>query len=269
LDFIDTHCHLNLFQNQNDLESVVKRSMDLGVTKIVIPGINVSTSRRAVELAETFPSVFAAVGIHPHEVSNYADEDITVIEELALSPKVVAVGEIGLDYHYPPINKDSQKHLLQIMLEISDGVSKPVILHSRDSMSDLLAVIRDWEINKKQTHNDQHSSYGVFHSFEGSVSDAQQIRKMKYIIGIGGSITFKNNIQLQQLVKDVGIEDIVLETDSPFLSPHPFRGVQNEPSRIPLIAQKVADLLEIQVELVADRTTRNANNLFSWNDQIV
>lgn len=269
MDFIDTHCHLNLIQDQNDLGSVIKRSLDLGVVKIVIPGIDVTSSRRAVELAEIFPSVFAAVGIHPHEVSNCAEKDIGVIEELAALPKVVAIGEIGLDYHYPPINKEAQKYLLHSMLEISGSVSKPVILHSRESMSDLLDAIQDWELNLKPTHHRQHSFNGVCHSFEGSESDAQRLMKLKYLSGIGGPVTFKNNFQLQTLIKSIGLEYIVLETDSPFLSPHPFRGVQNEPFRIPLIAQKVANLLEIQVELVADRTTRNANNLFSWNNQIV
>ena len=269
MDFIDTHCHLNLFQDQNDLESVIKRSLDFGVVKIVIPGIDVTSSRRAVELADIFPSVFASVGIHPHEVTNYSDIDIRVIEELAALPKVVAIGEIGLDYHYPPINKKAQKYLLHSMLEISGSVSKPVILHSRDSMSDLLDVIQDWEFNHQPTHYSQQSFYGVFHSFEGSKSDAQRLMKLKYLSGIAGPVTFKNNFQLQALIKGIGLENIVLETDSPFLSPHPFRGVQNEPFRIPLIAQKVADLLEIQVELVADKSTRNANNLFSWNNQIV
>lgn len=264
--FIDTHCHLNLFPKQNDLESVIKLSQDLGVTKIVVPGIDVPTSRRAVELTESFPSVFAAVGIHPHEVTNFSDNDIKVIEDLAALPKVVAIGEVGLDYHYPPINKDAQKLLLKSMLGISSRVSKPVILHSRDSMSDLLNTIREWDFNSKPNHPSQQSCYGVFHSFEGSRTDAQQLRKMKYLIGIGGPVTFKNNIQLQALIKSIGIKDLVLETDSPFLSPHPFRGQQNEPARVPFIAQKVADLLEIQVELVADTTTQNANNLFLWND---
>lgn len=264
--YIDTHCHLNLFPKQNDLELVIKRSLDLGVTKIVIPGIDLLTSRRAVELSETFPSVFAAVGVHPHEVTNYTDDDIKVIEDLAVLPKVVAIGEIGLDYHYTPINKDAQKLLLKSMLEISSRVIKPVILHSRDSMSDLLSAIQNWDFNNKSNHPSQQSCYGVFHSFEGSRIEAQQLRKLKYLIGIGGPVTFKNNIQLQSLIKNIGIEDLVLETDSPFLSPHPFRGQQNEPARVPLIAQKVADLLEIQVELVAETTTRNANNLFSWNN---
>jgi TatD DNase family protein len=269
LELFDTHCHLNLLQDQNDLESVIKRSLDLGVVKIVIPGIDVTTSRRAVELAEIFPSVFAAVGIHPHEVTNYSDKDTSVIEELAALPRVIAIGEIGLDYHYPPINKDAQKFLLQSMLGISASVGKPIILHSRDSMSDLLDLIQDWEFSQREADHNQQSFSGVFHSFDGSEFDARRLRKLNYLIGIGGPVTFKKNFQLQALIKNFSLDNLVLETDSPFLSPHPFRGVQNEPSRIPLIAQKVADLLEIQVELVADRTTRNTNNLFSWNDQIV
>ncbi len=262
MDFIDTHCHLNLFQDQKSLKSIIQRSLDLGVVKIVIPGVDVSTSSLAVEISELFPSVYAAVGIHPHEVEKYSAKNLKVIEDLATLPKVVAIGEIGLDYHYHPINKEAQNILLRHMLEISDRVGKPVILHSRESMADLLEIIFIREKHRKSTRKQKKCSNGVFHSFEGNVSDALQLRKLKYLIGIGGPVTFKNNYQLQELIKKLGMESIVLETDSPFLSPHPFRGLQNEPSRIPLIAQKVADLLEIQVELVAERTTFNAKNLF-------
>ena len=262
MDFIDTHCHLNLFQNQKSLELVIQRSLDLGVVKIIVPGIDVTTSRLAVEIAGLFPSVYAAVGIHPHEVENYSSEDIKVIEELAALPEVVAIGEIGLDYHYPPVNKDAQSNLLNHMLEISDRVQKPIIIHCRESMAELLATIQNWEMKRKPRTQQQYKLNGVFHAFEGNISDASLLRRLKYLIGIGGPVTFKNNIQLQELIKNLGLENIVLETDSPYLSPHPFRGLQNEPSRIPLIAQKVADLLEIQVELVAETTTRTVKNLF-------
>lgn len=269
MEFIDTHCHLNLFQDQNDLKLAIQRSLDSGVSKIVVPGIDVPSSRRAVELTDVFASVFAAVGIHPNEVTNVTDKDIEVIEELAALPKVVAIGEIGLDYHYPPINKAAQFSLLKRMLEISNNVNKPIILHSRDSIADLIEMIQDCELTQKLTYPRQESFHGVFHSFEGSISDALLLRKLRYLIGISGPVTFTNNIELQGLIKAMGLENVVLETDSPFLSPHPFRGLQNEPSRIPLIAQKVADLLEIQVELVAGTTTLNANNVFLWNNQIV
>lgn len=262
MDFIDTHCHLNLFQDQNSLKLIIQRSLDLGVVKIVIPGIDVSTSRRAVELAELFPSVFAAVGIHPHEVGKYTSEGLKVIEELAALPKVVAIGEVGLDYHYHPINKEAQNILLCSMLEISNRVGKPIIIHSRESMAELLATIQTWEKKRKPTLQQQEYFNGVFHAFEGNITDALQLRNLNYLIGIGGPVTFKNNIQLHELIKNIGLESIVLETDSPYLSPHPLRGLPNEPSRIPLIAQKVADLLEIKVELVAEKTTLHAKDLF-------
>ena len=262
MDFIDTHCHLNLFQDQKSLKLIVQRAIDFGVVNIVVPGIDVTTSRLAVEIAGLFPTVYAAVGIHPHEVEKYSSEDIKVIEELAGLPEVVAIGEIGLDYHYHPVNKDAQNILLHHMLEISDRVEKPIIVHSRESMAELLATIQTWEKKRKPRNQQQNKFNGVFHAFEGNVSDASQLRRLKYLIGIGGPVTFKNNIQLQELIKNLGLENIILETDSPYLSPHPFRGLQNEPYRIPLIAQKVADLLEIQVELVAETTTRNVKNLF-------
>ncbi len=262
MEFFDTHCHLNLFQDQTSLKSIIQRALDSGVNKIVVPGIDASTSRRAVEMAEVFSLVYAAVGIHPHEVSKYTAEDLKDIEEMAALPKVVAIGEIGLDYHYPPINKEAQNTLLRNMLEISEGVDKPIILHNRQSMADLLRAIQTWAKNQKTSSPQQKVVNGVFHAFEGNTSDALLLRELKFMIGIGGPVTFKNNIQLHELIKNIGMENIVLETDSPYLSPHPFRGLQNEPSRIPLIAQKVADLLEIQVELVAERTTLNAKKIF-------
>jgi TatD DNase family protein len=262
LDLFDSHCHLNLFQDQDDLKLVIHRSLDAGVTKIVVPGVDVATSTMAVEISERFPSVFAAVGIHPNDAANTSEQDIKKIEDLASLPKVVAIGEIGLDYHYPNFDKEKQAVVLTSMLEISIRHEKPIILHSRDAMDDLVGMIQTFGTTQRLPGEKQKSFFGVFHAFEGNASHVQLLSKLQFLIGIGGPITFKNNTKLQTLLKQIGLENVVLETDAPYLSPHPFRGQRNEPFRIPVIAQKVAELLNLQVELVAEKTNWNANQLF-------
>lgn len=265
MEFFDTHSHLNLFPDSQNLDNVIQRSLDAGVTKIVIPGIDLSTSQKAVEIANHFPSVFAAVGIHPHESFNISIDDIKEIEKLASDKKVVAIGEIGLDYHHQPFDKAQQIKVLQSMLAISSVFNKPFILHSRDSIDDLIEIISGLGFTNNARNSNRARFSGVFHSFEGNLQEALQIIGLNFLIGIGGPITFKNNMKHQEFLKMIGKDSIVLETDAPFLSPHPFRGQKNEPCRIPIIAQKVADLLETTVELIAETTTKNANKLFSMD----
>lgn len=265
MEFFDTHSHLNLFPDSQNLDDVIQRSLDAGVAKIVIPGIDLPTSIKAVEIANHYFSVFAAVGIHPHESSNLSNNDEKEIEKLASDKKVIAIGEIGLDYHYQPFNKVQQIKVLQSMLAISSFINKPFILHSRDSIADLIEIISGSEISDSTKKSNRTRFSGVFHSFEGTLQQALQIIELNFLIGIGGPITFKNNKEHQEFLKTIGKERIVLETDAPFLSPHPFRGQQNEPCRIPIIAQKVADLLETTVELIAETTTKNAKILFSMD----
>jgi TatD DNase family protein len=260
LIFVDSHCHLNLIEN--DLTDVINRAIDSGIRKMVVPGTDLQSSIKAIEIAETFESVYAAVGIHPHESSNASPKDIQEISRLATHPKVVAIGEIGLDYHYSPFDEQIQKTVLLSMLTLASNLGKPVILHSRNALSDLLTVVTGWQNSQEFGGLHQISSGGVFHMFEGDSIDALQAIRLGFYISIGGNITFKNNQRGQELIKAIGLQNLLLETDTPFISPHPFRGTQNEPARIPIIAAKVADLLQTRVELVAGITTLNANTLF-------
>lgn len=230
---------------------------------MVLPGTNLASSKLAIEIAEKYDQVYAAIGIHPHEVSDIVDSDVEDIAKLVYHPKVVAIGEIGLDYHYPPFNESRQKSILKKMLALSSLCKKPVILHSRDALPDLLNIIDEWLINRNKNEVQQNPLHGVFHMFEGDGSSAEVIIAKGFQISIGGNITYKNNTRSVELLKSIGLSSLLLETDAPYMTPVPFRGIPNEPSRIPLIAEKVADILQIKVELVAEVTTNNAKRLFS------
>jgi TatD DNase family protein len=261
--FIDTHCHLNLDVFEENIDQVVKRAREAGVNKIVVPGIDVDTSRMAVKLASKYDSIYAAVGTHPNEVDKFEDSHIEAFKEMLNDPKVVAVGEIGLDFHHHPENAALQEKLLDVMFSLATDHYKPVILHSRNSLDTLIEKVKQW-INGQQPISNKY--FGVFHGFEGNYTQACQIQSMKMAIGIGGPVTFKNARDKHIMVKEFGIKDLVLETDSPLLSPHPFRGQTNEPYRIPLIAEKLADLLQISMEQVSKITNQNAQSLFRWDE---
>lgn len=228
---------------------------------MVVPGIDLPSSQKAIEIASKFDQVFAAVGIHPHESLRVSTEDLREISQLASHPKVVAIGEIGLDYHYIPFDESIQKTIFFSMLTLANNLKKPVILHSRDALSDLFTSLKNW-LNLNPNNLNHQLPCGVFHMFEGDSKDAISAISLGYYISIGGNITFKNNHKGHDLIKAIGLQSLLLETDTPFISPHPFRGTPNEPGRIPIIATKVADLLQTRVELVADTTTQNAITLF-------
>ncbi|KAF0112516.1 MAG: Uncharacterized protein FD147_112 [Chloroflexi bacterium] len=263
--FVDTHCHLNFKSFQNDIQQVVERALEAGVTKILVPGLDITTSQEAVEIANRFDCVYAAVGIHPNEAQHYAKSQLLTLEKLISDQKVVAVGEIGLDYHHNPESKLKQVEVLESMLNIASNKNKPVILHSRKSLDDLLKIITRWVNTLTKKPVQTNLFLGVFHAFEGTVEQASIVHELNFAIGVGGPITYKNAVDKQLIVRNLGISNIVLETDAPFLSPHPFRGLRNEPSRIPFIAQKISELVDSPLDYVAKLTTQNAKSLFYWD----
>jgi TatD DNase family protein len=265
VSFVDTHCHLNFDSYQNDLEEVVDRALEAGVTQLIIPGLDIRTSIEAVEIASRFENIYAAVGVHPNESLTFERKQNSQLKSLLAEPKVIAVGEIGLDFYHNPENKLKQIEVLEMMLDNASNMNKPVILHSRNSLDDLITIIQRWipGLNKQYLKSDL--LLGVFHAFEGSLEQAFKVRELSMAIGVGGPITYKNAKEKQEVIQKLGIDNLVLETDSPFLSPHPFRGQRNEPARIPLIAQKIADLLEKPLTLIEEVTTKNAKSLFHWD----
>ena len=249
--FVDTHCHLNFESYQPDIELVIKRALDQGVEKIIVPGLDLASSYEAVALAERFDCVFAAIGIHPSHSGLFDTTQISELEKLSLNPKVVGVGEIGLDFYHPH-NKQEQITVLRVMLNLAEELQKPVILHSRNSLAELTEEVFQKELR------------GIFHAFEGDYSDAKKLIDRHYLLGAGGPVTYKNSLVKQEVFSKIELQGVVLETDGPFLPPDKFRGLRNEPDRIPLIAQKLAELRNCSIDEIALQTTENARNLFEW-----
>ncbi len=266
----DTHCHLYLEQFAGDIDDVIRRATEAGVEKMLVPGMDLETSRQAVQLAETYPSIFAAVGYHPTDMQKFSAEDFDEICRLAERPKVVAIGEIGLDYYWV---KETEKRMEQRQnllphLELADKVNKPVILHLREdndaesgnATNDLLDILEPW--HKTLTALKSHP--GVFHSFNGNLESAQRAMDMNFFIGVTGSVTYKKNESQRELVGKLPLDRILIETDSPFQTPVPHRGKRNEPANVTLIADKIAEIHRTTREAIAHATTSNANRLFGW-----
>jgi len=257
--FIDTHCHLNFETFDLRIEPVIQNAQISGVTHIVVPGVDLASSEKAVNLAQKHENVYAAVGVHPSDCDSYHDNQFEYFLDLAKERKVVAIGEIGLDFYHHPETELLQKLVLEKMLDLAETTEKPIILHSRNALPSLIKKICDW---KKKVDRNRLGQSGVFHAFEGNSEHLDEIKKINFFVGIGGPVTYQNATQKQALIKKNGLDNIVLETDSPFLTPHPYRGKENEPARIPIIAQKVADLLELSIAEVAEKTSANAKQLF-------
>lgn len=259
MEFIDTHCHLNFSNYQHDLEAVINRALQNGVNKIVVPGVDLETSAQAVQLADKYPPIFAAVGVHPSDVNSYKTDQTHVLKELLSHEKVVAIGEIGLDYYHRKDNKADQKSLLTTMIDIAMTHGKPMIFHSREALYDLVDILRVIFGNETNW-----SAKGIFHAFEGDYRAAEEVYELGFLIGAGGPVTYTNASIKHELFSKIGLKCIVLETDGPFLSPQKLRGKRNEPGNLPVIAQKIAELQDCALTEVAQSTTRNANLLFDW-----
>lgn len=249
--FIDTHCHLSK-EDYDDLDLVIKDNIAAGVGKIIISGCSKSSIDESLDLASKYDNVFLTLGYHPSEVDYVTDELLIDLKSKLSNKKVVGLGEIGLDYYYGKESKEQQVLLFEKQLKIAEELGLVVVIHSRDATEDTINCLKKYNV------------HGVIHCFSGSVETAKIYVSMGYKLGIGGVVTFKNS-KLYEVVKAVGIENIVLETDSPYLAPTPFRGQKNSSKYIPLIAEKVAEILNISVAEVAKITTSNACELFDLN----
>ena len=261
----DTHCHLYFELFRDDLSEVLERARDSGITHIMIPGIDIETSKQAVQLTEDHFGGYAAVGVHPNDVAaGWSNNTIQELKELAQHPKVCAIGEIGLDYYRDRSPRDLQLKVFASQLELAADLELPVIIHNRESMQDLLPILSDWQTQLERSGSPLAHRPGVLHSFEGTLDAAYNVIQRHFLIGVSGPITFKNAKDRQLIISQLPLESLVLETDAPFLTPHPFRGRRNEPARILNIAEKLAKLKSLSVEQVAQETSRNAEYLFQW-----
>lgn len=249
--FVDTHCHLT-HDNYEKLEILIK-SIEPNI--LIINGIDRKTNEDVIELANKYKHVFGAIGIHPEGVNDYSLEDLAHIESNLNNPNIVAIGEVGLDYHWYKDNKEKQKELFKKQIDLSLKYNKTLIIHSRDAIEDTYNLLDEY-------YKENNSIKFVLHCYGSSIEMAKRFLKMNIMFGIGGVLTFKNEKKLKEVVKEISLNNILLETDSPYLSPEPLRGKINTPKNIPLIAEKIAEIKNIEVEKVLEITTENAISQF-------
>lgn len=251
--FIDTHVHLNNKDLEVHLEEVIHDALKNGVSKMVVVGYDVKTSLKAIELAHRYEWCYAIVGYHPTEIKGYSDKEYDLLEEMAQDEKVIAIGEIGYDFHWDTTTKEEQEDAFIRQINIAKKYHLPVSIHSRDAHQitfDTLKECGAYEIG------------GIMHSYSGSVEMAKEYIKMNFCFGISGPVTFKNGKNMQNVVKEIDAKYFVSETDSPYLTPDPFRGTENGPKYIPLIVKKMAEIKNITVEEMANIIMDNANRIF-------
>jgi TatD DNase family protein len=261
---VDTHCHLDFNSFDADRDQVLQRARNSDVRYILNPGINLESSQSAIQLSEDYAEVYAAVGIHPNEALSWNGETLPRLKELAKHRKVKAIGEIGLDYYRDKAPKDLQERIFQEQLDLAAELNLPVVIHSRQSLEDVSAILKDWSYSLYSAHTDLVDHPGVLHSFSGDEKIAQKAFSLNFLIGITGPITFRNAGALRDLVKKVSIENLIIETDAPFLTPHPHRGKRNEPANVRLVAEKIAELRQEAYNNITEITSANAKRLFKW-----
>lgn len=249
----DTHVHLNVEQFDEDVEEVIERAKTAGVEWMNVIGFDRPTIKRAIELAENYEFIYATVGWHPVDAIDMTEEDLSWIEELASHPKVVALGEMGLDYHWDKSPADIQKEVFRKQIRLAQKVNLPIVIHDREAHEDVVAVLQEEEVEK---------TGGIMHCFGGDAEMAAKCLEMNFYISFGGPVTFKNAKLPKEVAAGIPMDRILIETDCPFLAPHPYRGKRNEPSYVTLIADKIAEIKGMDPEAFYAQTTDNARRLF-------
>lgn len=252
---IDTHAHLNFPEFAPDLPAVIQRAREQGVGGIVLIGAGKGTggNREAVMLAREHPDMWATVGVHPHDARQYGPETTRELQELLDDPKVVAVGELGLDFYRDLSPRDVQHRVLEGQLELAGGADLPVSIHCRDAHPEMITCLRQWNPARRR---------GVIHCFSGGVEEAREYISLGFLLGITGVVTYPKAERLRSVVREVGIEKLVLETDCPYLTPQPKRGRRNEPSYLGWVAEEIGRVLDLPPDEVARITTGNAELIF-------
>lgn len=246
---IDSHCHLLSMEYEN-VDEQIKMAIENGVTKMIINGYDLKSSMEAVSLANKYREVYAAVGIGPENVEGVGDFELKKIKELALNEKAVAIGEIGLDYYWTKENKQEQIEIFKRQLMIAESLHLPVIVHSRESILDTYNLLNEYNVT------------GILHCYSGSLEMANRFIKKGFLIGIGGVVTFKNAKKVKEVVKEIPITSISLETDSPYLTPEPYRGKPNNPLYLKYIIKEISDLKGISKDEVKNVTSQNVMSKF-------
>ena len=249
--YIDTHCHLSR-EDYDDIDKVIEENKNANIDKIVVSGCSRESIEEVMDLKDRYDMVYVTIGYHPEYADTVTESDLDYLKSLLGEKKVVGIGEIGLDYHYTKDIKDKQIWLFEEQLKIAEEFNLPVVIHSRDATMDTINTLKKYKVK------------GIIHCFSGSLETANIYISMGFLLGIGGVVTFKNS-KLKDVVKEVPLESIVLETDSPYLAPVPFRGKINSSKYLEFIANFIADIKNISVDELAEITSRNASSLFDFN----
>lgn len=257
---VDTHCHLDFDAFDDDIEEVVDRASAAGVGAIIVPTLDLDDIPKVLALADTFPSVYAAVGIHPNSSAGWDVEYITQLRDAAAHPRVVAIGEIGLDYYWDRSPREVQNNALKAQLALAGELNLPVILHNRDSSADLLAQLRASPLAGREQP-------GVLHSFSADWATAKAALDMGFYLGFTGPLTYKKADELRDIARRAPLERLLVETDAPFLTPQPYRGKRNEPAYVRFIAERLAEVRELDLAEICRVTTANASRLFALPEQ--
>ena len=257
----DTHAHLNDDAYLEDLEETIKRAKDAGVKLINIVGFDDKSIKKALEITEKYDFLYLTVGWHPVEAIDFNEEKYEIIKKIALeNKKVVAIGEIGLDYYWDKSPKDIQKQVFRRQIALAKEVGKPIVIHTRDAMEDTIKILQEekaFEVG------------GIMHSFSGSVESMNIMLKENFHISLGGPVTFKNAKVPKEIAKQCPLDKLLIETDCPYLTPTPFRGKRNEPAYVHYVAQEIADLREMTYEKLTEVTFDNACKLFNLDKSII
>jgi len=296
----DTHCHLNFNKFDEDRELVIQRSRDAGIERILIPGLDLESSQTAIQLAGSHPNIYAAIGFHPTDLDKWsensvdelksvinlsrevaknlpppsADSSLTTFARNDATKKIVAIGEIGLDYYWvkEPDKRAQQRGVLKQQLRLAQEVNKPVVIHMREENDawfgqaslDLLEILAEWHNELRSKNHPLTEKPGVLHSYNGNLETAQKAIALNFYIGVTGPVTYKNAEEKRQIIRQLPLERLLIETDAPFLTPVPHRGKRNEPAFVAYIADKIAEIHMTTSEQVAEVTTTNAACLFGW-----
>lgn len=256
----DSHTHLNDSRFHSDRSEVIRRAREeYGVSYMLNVGFDEETIRATLDLVETYDFIYAAVGWHPHEANTFTEEALSWLRSLTEHPKVVALGEMGLDYYRNHSPKDQQMEVFRQQIRLAREVGLPIVIHNREADQDVLKILS--EENAAEVG-------GVMHCFSGDVAMMEQCLEMNFLIGLGGPVTFKNAKQPKQVAEKIPIESLLVETDSPYLAPHPYRGKRNESGYVRLVAEQIAEIRGMTVEDLAKQTTQNAIRLFQLDQQI-
>ena len=248
---IDTHCHITR-NDYDDIPFLIDKIRKSGVKKIIVNGTDMESNLEILELTKKYDFVYGALGFHPTELGGFKEDDLIWLEEHINDDKIVALGEIGLDYHYENTDKEMQLDIFKKQLEFAKKHNKPIIVHSRDAMQDTYDMLKLYNLR------------GSLHCFSGSLEMANEFIKLGYMIGVGGVVTFKNAKNIINVIENIDLEYILLETDSPYLTPEPYRKYKNDSSYIPVIANKISEIKNITIDEVEKTTNESACKLFDF-----